>query len=373
MEYKDIPTKADIEGIAALREPGSVSIYLPTGTTPPEADKARIELKNHLTQAVRSLEATGTDRARIARVQAEGEIILGDRDFWRYQSRSLAVFLDGAFAQTFRLPNKLTSACEVADRFYIKPLLRAITFPQSALILALAQNSVRLIRIDPETPPALVEVEAMPENVPAAVGLPSVSGRAASGRVQGSEGQKVRMLEYVQAIERALHPLLATSTQPLILAAAEPLAGIFRGATDYPRLLRDVIAGNPEDKTEDELATAARGVLDRLYAAKVTALKDDFSARIAAGTALVDLSDIARAATYGAVETLVFDIDRRVPGALDDETGTITYADQGAPGHYGVVDEIIRRALASKAKVYALRAEDVPGGGAAAAAVRFPV
>lgn len=372
MEYKDIPTKADIERIAAFREPGCVSIYLPTGTTPQEADRARIELKNHLAQAVKALEALGVSRSRIASVQAEGEIILGDRDFWRYQSRSLAVFLDGEIAETFRLPNRLTSACEVADRFYIKPLLRSVTFPQSALILALAQNSVRLIRIDPEAPPALVDVPGMPSDVAAAVGKTSISGRTAEGRIQGSEGQKVRMLEYVQAIDRALRPLLAASTEPLILAAAEPLTGIFRGATDYQHFVPEIVAGNPEEKTEEELATAARGVLDTLYAGKISAMKGDFEARIAAGTALVDLSDIARAATYGAVETLVFDIDRQVPGRLDDENGAISHAEEPA-GHYGVVDEIIRRSLAAKSKVFAVRAEDVPGGGAVAAAVRFPV
>lgn len=373
MEYKDIPTKADIERIAAFREAGCVSIYLPTGTTPQEADRARIELKNHLAQAVRDLEALGLPRERIAAVQAEGEVILGDRDFWRYQSRSLAIFLDGELAETFRLPNRLTSACEVSDRFYVKPLLRSVTFPQSALILALAQNSVRLIRIDPEAPPALVEVEGMPLDVASNVGKTSISGRAAEGRIQGSEGQKVRMLEYVQAIDRALHPLLANSTEPLILAAAEPLNGIFRGATNYPRLVEETLQGNPEEKTEDELATAARGVLDALYATKIAGIKDDFESRIAGGTALVDMSDIARAATYGAVETLVFDIDRRVPGSLDDETGAIDFAADDAPGHYGVVDEILRRALASKAKIFAVRAEEVPGGGALAAAVRFPV
>lgn len=373
MEYKDIPTKADIEGIAALREPGCVSIYLPTGTTPPEADRARIELKNHLSQAVRALEALGVAKPRIAAVQAEGELILDDRDFWRYQSRSLAVFLDGEVAQTFRLPNRLNSVCEVADRFYVKPLLRAVTFPQSALILALAQNSVRLIRIAAEAPATLVDVDGMPQDVAAAAGLTSISGRSPDGRIQGSEGQKVRMLEYVQAIDRALHPLLANSTEPLILAAAEPLTGIFRGASSYPHLVDETIGGNPEEKTEEELSTAARGVLDALYARKTEALKDDFEARIAAGTALVDLSDIARAATFGAVEALVFDIDRRVPGTVDDESGAISLAPDDAPGHYGVVDEIIRRSLASKAKVYAVRAEDVPGGGALAAAVRFPV
>jgi hypothetical protein len=330
-------------------------------------------LKNHLSRAVRDVEALGVPRARVAAVQAEGESILEDRDFWRYQSRSLAVFLDGELAETFRLPNRLASACEVADRFYVKPLLRAVTFSQSALILALAQNSVRLIRVDPEEPPVLVTVEGMPRDVAAVVGKTSISGRAAEGRIQGSEGQKVRMLEYVQAIDRVLRPVLVNSAEPLILAAAEPLASIFRGAAEHPRLVEEIIPGNPEEKTEDELASAARGVLDTLFAAKLAGLKNDFETRIAVGTALVDMSDIARAATYGAVETLVFDMDRRVPGSLDEQTGVIDFAADDAPGHYGVVDEIVRRSLASKAKVYAVRAEDVPGGGAAAAAVRFPV
>jgi hypothetical protein len=373
VEYKDIPTRADIEAIAAMRQPGCVSIYLPTGTTPAEADRARIELKNHLASAVRSLEALGVARTKIAAIQLEGERILENRDLWRYQSRSLVVFLDGELAQTFRLPNRLTTACEVADRFYIKPLLRTLTFPQSALILALAGNSVRLLHITPDQPPERLDVPGMPRDVAAAVGLPSVSGRSPDGRVQGSEGQKVRMLEYVHAIERALHPLLANSSEPLILAAAEPLAGIFRGAGDHPRLVAETIQGNPEDKTDDELATAARGVLDRLYASKVAELKNTFESRIAAGTGLVDLSDIARAATFGAVEALILDIDRRVPGTVDDETGAITLAGEDEAGDYGVADEILRRALGSKAKVYALRAEDVPGGGAAAATVRYPV
>ncbi|MDR6970121.1 hypothetical protein [Leifsonia shinshuensis] len=373
MEYKDIPTKADVERIAALRQPGCVSIYLPTGTTPAEADRARIELKNHLASAARALEELKVDRARIRAVHTEGERILDDRDFWRYQSRSLAVFLDGDMAQTFRLPNRLGTSCEISDRFYVKPLLRALTFPQSALILALAGNSVRLLHITPDRPAERIDVPGMPHDVASAVGLASVSGRSPDGRIQGSEGQKVRMLEYVQAIDRALRPLLANSSEPLILAAAEPLAGIFRGAVEYPRLVAETISGNPEDKTDEELAAAARGVLDRLYASKVGALREAYEARIAAGTALVDLSDIARAATFGAVESLVFDIDRRVPGWVDDETGVITFADEDVPGDYGVVDEILRRALGSKATVYALRAEDVPGGGAAAAAVRYPV
>lgn len=373
MEYKDIPTKADIERISAYREPGCVTIYLPTGTTPAEADRARIELKNHLAHAVRDLEQAGLPRAQIGRVQKEGEALLENREFWRYQSRSLAVFLDSDVSETFRLPNRLGTSCDVADRFYVKPLLRALTFPQTALVLALSQNAVRLIQVSPERAAEQLDVPGLPRDAAAAAGLASISGRSPDGRLQGSEGQKVRMLEYVQAIDRALRPVVARSSEPLILAGAEPGVSIFRGASTYPHLVDEVIPGNPEETTDEELAAAARRVLDGLYAKKTAALKEDVEARIAAGTALTDLSDIARAATYGAVETLIVDIDRRVPGTLDEESGVVRFADEDAPGNYGVVDEILRRALAGKAKVYALRAEDVPGGGAAAAGVRFPV
>src|SRR3954469_18934467 len=90
VEYKDIPTKADVERIAALRQPGCVSIYLPTGTTPAEADRARIELKNHLASRVRCLKKPGVARPQIQSTRTKGERILEDRNFWRYQSRSLA-------------------------------------------------------------------------------------------------------------------------------------------------------------------------------------------------------------------------------------------------------------------------------------------
>jgi hypothetical protein len=373
MEYKDIPTRADIERIADIREPGCVTIYLRSGPLPADADIARIELKNHLAQALRELEANKIPKARIGAIAAEGDVIVENRDFWRYQSRSLAVFLNGEISETYRLPNRLSSSCDVSDRFYVKPLLRTVTFPQSAYILALAQNSVRLVKISPEASAETIQVEGMPHDLESFVGRTTIDDRSSAGRVRGAEGQKVRMLEYSQAIDRALHPVLANSTEPLIVAAAEPLLAIYRGVCDYPRLVDASITGNPEERSDEELATAARGILDDLYAKKTAELKDDFEARMAAGTATGDLSDIARAATYGAVETLVFDIDRRVPGTIDDETGVITFDDEDELSNYGVIDEILRRSLTSKAKVFAVRAEDVPGGGVSAAAVRFPV
>lgn len=378
MLHTDIPTRDDVDALAAVREHPCVSIYLSTTPLPKDADMARVELKNQLSEAVAQLRAAGTDRHLIEQQEEILVDLIEDVDFWRLLSYSLAIFATPTSVRTFRLPNRLSTALEVSDRFYLKPLLRAVTFPQAAFVLALAQNSVRLLEISAESPVYAVPVPGLPSDVADAVGLPSINGRTQDshimgGRIQGGEGQKVRMRQYARAIDRALRPVLSGLDLPLILAAAEPLAGIYRSVNSYPNLTEGIIAGNPEETPDEELGRAARGILDELYAAELAELVDRMASRAAHGRAVTDLSDVARAATYGAVETLFVDIDQSVPGLVDEETGAVTLSDSEDAVSYGVVDEILRRALLSGAEIFAVRSDDMPGGGVVAAGVRFVV
>ena len=52
--------------------------------------------------------------------------------------------------RTFRLSNRLIELAVGGERLYVKPLMRAVTFPQTAFVLALAQGGVRLL--DKESP-----------------------------------------------------------------------------------------------------------------------------------------------------------------------------------------------------------------------------
>lgn len=78
----------------------------------------------------------------------------------------------------------------------------------------------------------------------------------------------------------------------------------------------------------------------------------------------------SRAATYGAMETVLVDIDEKVPGYLDEQSVAVTLSEDDAAS-YGVVDEIARRALLSGGQVLAVRSNDVPGGGPVAAILRY--
>ena len=372
-QHIDIPTREELAALLDERDPASVSIYLPTSPLPQDADADRIEFKNLAAEAIGQLEAGGADRAAVAGVREHADDLLDDDEFWTRMASSLAAFVTPGGVHTFRLPNRLTSMVEVSDRMHLKPLLRSVTFPQAAVVLALAQGSVRLIEVARDVPPEEIPVADLPSDVASAVGKASISDRTAAGRIQGSEGQKVRMRQFARLVDRAIRPVVAGLGMPLILAGAEPLASIYRSVNSYPGLADEGIPGNPEGASDQQLADAARGILDRLYEAELTQVRERFEARVAQGRGATDLTDIARAATFGAVDTLLADIDQSVPGFVDEESGAVTLDDSDDAANYGVVDELARRVLLSGGRVLALRADDIPGDTATAAILRYPV
>jgi hypothetical protein len=112
-------------------------------------------------------------------------------------------------------------------------------------------------------------------------------------------------------------------------------------------------------------------VLDALFRAELGRVRELFELRAGQGRATTDLAQAARAATFGAVDTLLVDIDEVVPGTIDDE-GRIALDDSPSARTYGVVDQIAARALAAGARVLGVRREDVPGGASLAAILRYP-
>jgi Bacterial archaeo-eukaryotic release factor family 11 len=370
--HTDIPTRADLERLVSVRDAACVSIYLPTA--PEErGERDRLEFKALAGEALEQLGAASIERGSIDDLRDVLEDLADDDAFWARQAHSLAVFATPSGARTFQVANRLSPMVEVSDRFHVKPLLRSATFPQAAFVLALSQNAARLVEISPDAPPAEVSVPGMPSDAASAVGKASIADRSPIGRLQGSEGQKVRLRQYARRVEEALRPILNGLDLPLIIAGSEPLASIFRSVSTYPHLARAVIPGNPDAMTDRELAEASRRVLDELYAAELGELRRLYEERVPQGRASDDLAAIARAATFGAVDSAFVDIDETVPGFVDEADGALTLDESDDAVNYGVVDEIARRVLLARGRVLAVRREDVPGDGPAAAILRYPV
>ncbi len=373
MLHVDIPTRPEIAGLVAARGPAHVSLYLPTTPETQHIEAARIALGNLLREAEAQLEAAETPKRTIWPISEQVQDLIDDEEFWRLQSNSLAVFITPESLRSFRLPNHLQKTVQVADRFFLKPLLRAVSVPQHAFVLALEEGGVRLIEVFPDMAPQEVRVPDMPKDAASAVGTANVNSRSASGRIQGGEGQKVRLRQYARKVDAALRPVLAGRNEPLIVAAADPMLSIWRSVNSYPGLAPRAIETSPARMPEAELAQASRDVLDGLHAERLEEFADLYARRASEGRATADIAQAARAATMGAVDTLVVDIDTVVPGWVDDATGAVEFAEADGPGTYGVVDEIAGRVLAMGGTVLGVRRDDIPGGSELAAVLRYAV
>lgn len=368
----DVPSRRQVEQLLAVESPLSVSIYAPSTPIGAQVGASRLEFKNLVKEATGQLEASGAPSDQVEAITEELDDILDDDEFWRQQSRSIAVFATPEVCQTFRVPNRLPSEVEVGDRLYVKPLLRAITFPQAGYVLALAAGSVRLVEFAADGPSEVVKVPDLPDSAADAAGKSSLSDRAPIRRIQGSEGQKLRLLQYARKIDQTLRPLLAGLDLPLVLAAAEPIASVYRQVNSYPHLLPIGIPGNPEQVQDENLVASARTIVDDQHRQDVSELNDRIADLASSGRSSTDLAGLAYAATQGLVGTLLVDLERRIPGVIGAD-GRIELASEDDHRSYGVVDEIARRVLQAGGTVLAVRGDEIATGQPAAGILRYPI
>lgn len=373
MLYVDIPTAPEIRALSRVRGSACVSIHVPTTPVTPDTDRDRLVLKNLAAEARKQLEEARADKREIAALVEQLDDLVDDDGFWSHQAHGLAIFATPERIRTFRLPNRLEPSVEVSDRFHLKPLLRAVTFPHEALVLALSQNGARLVEVFAELPPQEIRVAGMPEDAASAAGKASLGDRSPSGRIQGAEGQKVRLRQYARKVDAALRDVLAGRETPLLLAATSPIDAIFRSVNSYPHLATHQIETNADRMTALELAEAARPLLDELYAAEIAAQRELLAAREKQGRATTDVAQAARAATFGAVDTLLIDMHVDVPGTIGEEDGRVQFAAAASASTYSITSEIAVRTLAHGGRVLAVRKNDLPDGASLAAILRYPV
>ena len=78
MLYVDLPTTEELTRLANAREPGSVSIVLPTTKITQDIGASLIELKNLAKQAIHQLREAAFDKRQIAAIEEQIEDLAGD-------------------------------------------------------------------------------------------------------------------------------------------------------------------------------------------------------------------------------------------------------------------------------------------------------
>ncbi|WP_431223682.1 hypothetical protein ACQ86O_00365 [Serratia sp. L9] len=367
MLYVDIPSREEYAYLADIRSPACVSIYLETSPLHQQLEASKIQLGNFIKEALLQVADTGLDKRSIASLEEELYSVLEDVSFWDLHARSLAVFATPDSIRTYRLANELSNRLVVGERFFLKPLLRALTFPHSAYILALSENQTRLIEFFADAPAEEMNVPEMPTHLKEAMGEAALNDHH-----HGAVHHKVRLAQYTRKIDQALRPIFARHDSPLILVSSEPLASIYRSTNSLSNLTDETLFRNAEHLGASELVTLVRPLMDDYYQAQLNALASRFEIRSGERRVTQDLSDAARAATFGAIELLLVNLDSTLNGTIDDQ-GLITFSGSDEENTYGLIDEIAKRAMATGARVLAVRSGDLPSGADINAILRYPL
>ena len=369
MLHVDLPTRAELIHLSDTRLDACVSIYLPTHLVTQHTDIDRLEFRSLTEQAVDQLRGMDLENEAVALIEEQLGDLREDYQFWRFQSESLAVLATAHELKTYRLPSQLRPAAEVSDRYHLRPMIRAISFPGVAFVLALAENSVRLIEIVPDGPAKDVAIPGMPASLAEVV---SCTDTREPSSPTGGEGRKVVLRKYVRVIDAAMRPFLSGRDIPLILDCVEPLAPIYRSVNSYPHLVDEMIEDNVEHLSPREIGDRARVILRKLDDKRLAALRERYHDWVGIGRATSDLSHVARTATAGAVHTLVFDNDGAVYGTVDD-TGAVRIVTGPCGSSYDAVDEVIARTMRHGGDVVGVRCGDLPDANSPVAALlRYP-
>src|SRR5262249_24888932 len=116
----------------------------------------------------------------------------------------------------------------------------------------------------------------------------------------------------------------------------------------------------------------ARAILDGIYRDELTAWRTLFEARANQGRATTDIAQAARAATVGAVDSMLMDIDETLHGWIAED-GAVVFAEQPTATNYDSVDEITTRVITTGGRVIGVRNAEIPLAAALAAMLRYPV
>ncbi|MCJ2054312.1 hypothetical protein [Methylobacterium sp. J-070] len=391
MMRADIPGLQEFKALATARGGVFVSLYLPTSPLHPDAN--RIAFKDLAKDAIAQMRdgavservidsferQFGALSGRIQESLDDNKHRLNSADpleqveeFWKSQAHGLGVLArsETNSLQTYRLPIRPLPLAEVADRFHLAPLIRTITSPLEIFVLAISAGGARLLHVVVNMPPARVPVAHLSDDPAETLDRPSIHVKAPRRRLQNREGQKILEAEYARTVHDAVREALAGRSTPMVLAAAEPMLSIYRAVNTYPHLIAEAIEGAPDHRSDAQLGDAALPILDRLYRNEVTGVLALYDA-LKPYRATSDVSRTAHAATAAAVDRLVVDLDRVIPGLVSDVDGSVTYSVSDDAETYSVLDEVARRALCTDARVLCARRAELPAGCALAAILRY--
>jgi hypothetical protein len=384
----DLLTVADLEQLAERGRPDShLSLFIPTHPFGADARTDPIRWKNLVNRVERALDERGLEPSKIAELLAPAWQLRDDHDAWRYMSDGLAMFLRPGWHRMFRVPVGVPEIATIGDRFVIGPLLLVVTRDTHFLVLTLSQRRVRLLegsmqRVEEleltEVPTALGDVIEAPEPRSNTMTFPLSTGSRGGGAAvfyghgtADDDFKQDQVRSFLRQVAHGLRGYLVGQDLPMVLVGLDELVSAYRDLDGYAHVLDEAVLRNPDELSADDLHALAWPLAERVVAEERAAAVALFEQLHGTGRAVTSPATIEEAARDGRVATLFLATEPSCWEQIGSDVAVVQLGRDDSFAHCELLDRVAVDSLSSGARVHAVPAEDVPGGGDVAAIFRY--
>lgn len=379
----DTLSRDELRTLMEVRDDHCVSMYMPTHRTG-DVQQDPIRLKNMVNQAQEKLVIAGARPAAARELLKPIHNYEDDTLFWQNRSEGLAIFVSPSTFQFGHLPYRFDEMVNVGGRFVIKPLLPILSGNAYFYLLAISQNSVKLLHcteygadeIDLTGLTPLSRVDAIGVDDYERTSQHSAGTAAGQGSIRfqkfdATDQLKNEILRYFQQVDRGLQNVLKEEKAPLVFAGVDYLFPIYQQANTYQNLLPEAIMGNPQGLNTDRLRELGWKAVQPFFRKTRDAALAKYDEIAGKGYSSSNIADVVPAAYYGRIDTLFVALGPQIWGQFNPDSGGVTIHPNAEPHDLDLLDFAAAYTLSQKGNVFTLPSDRVFDHSPVAAMFRY--
>jgi len=373
-EFHPLPIKT-FETLAANHYLHCVSIYLPMDKKGKEQNEhlAQETLKKCIKNVHKTLKEYQLSDTEISTYLKPIETLIADIELWRNPSEGLAIFLDKKGLHYYTLPIPFETKTQVANSFYLTPLLPLYEEEGIYYLLELSQDYVQLYKASKYGLSNLHIGNLAPDTLEKAVGfdfkqkmLQSRSGQNAfssgvfHGHGEGIDDEKKEIFAFLKAIDNAVNKSIKNNKAPLVIASTNNVFSSYKKVNTYPNLYDENCKGDPEFKNKTILHEASLEIIKPYFEKIKKQQVNQFQELYHTPKISYQVNEIIPAAISGKIDALFVEKNIDQFGVYNKENGKLILDNKKEIQNTSLTNLAAIQTFINGGKVYVLEAEEMP-------------
>lgn len=304
----------------------AITITMPAHRHRPENLQDRIRLKNLVKTALDRLSSRPDGNYSLKKkLSAYVEVIDHEHNL-----EGLVLYCSEAFAEVVTVPISLPERVIVDDHFDLRPLFLADQQMEHYYIVTVSHKISRLIEVSHDTVIAEFNTDGFPF-------VNDIEFKMDELKNSFSAHQDNMVKEFLNRVDKALHPVFARNPLPYIVAGDQRTIGHFREVADHPERIVGNFVGSFDNTKTHELVSHALPVVHDVVKANSTRLINEVYEAQNNQLLALDINDINRLACEGRGANLYLSAGLAIPARFNN--GTIQPTMEGESD----VDDVVLR------------------------------